>query len=172
MASREEVQKLFIRYVDRIEAFIFGLNPDSAASKDLLNDTFLVVTENHAEFRSGTDFLAWARKIALNKVMQFRERRRRLPHLLDPEVLEQLEADQDAVDDGWELHRKALAECVKKLSPRLRELIGLRYFAETLPPRLIAERMGWTPAAVRVGLCRARASLYGCTERSVNGGKA
>lgn len=172
MASREEVQKLFIRNSDRIEAFILGWFPDFTVSKDLLQEAFVVVTEKAAKFRTGTDFLAWARQIARNKVLQYLEKRERLPYLLDREVMETLEERQAALDDDWDSHRKALAECVKKLSPRARQFLKLRYSDETLTPRVIAQRVGWTPAAVRVHLSRTRASLYDCAQQSLNGGKA
>ena len=73
-----EVQKQFLLNSSLIHGFIYSLYP-SAEADDLLQEVFLVVTEKAEEFRPGTDFLAWVRKVARYKVLEhcgLRTRRR------------------------------------------------------------------------------------------------
>ena len=159
---------LFVRHTDRIEGFIFALLPDFSLSKDLLQETFLTVSAKAADFRSGSDFLAWARAIARNKVMQHFERTKRAPNALDAPVLEALAEEVERMDESWEPHRHALTSCLDTLTPRLREIVQLSYSQSSLAPREIARKISWTAGAVRVALARARKLLHVCVQRRLS----
>ena len=164
----QDVQMLFVRHTDRIEGFIFALLPDFSASKDLLQETFLTVSAKAADFRAGSDFLAWARAIARNKVLKHFEQTKRSPDSLEAPVLEILADDAARMDEGWEPHRQALTTCLDRLTPRLREIVQLSYSQGSPAPREIARRISWTAGAVRVALARARKFLHVCVQQSLS----
>jgi RNA polymerase sigma-70 factor (ECF subfamily) len=87
------------------------------------------------------------------------------PALLDPEALEAVAAVAGEEDDAWAPKREALEQCLKRLAPRAREILELRYSDEHLPPPEIASRLSWTVGAVHVALSRARKFLQECTRR-------
>jgi len=62
---------------------------------------------------------------------------------------------------------EALKKCLGKLAPKAAELIRRRYHLGEMP-EMIAERIGWTPSAVRVALTRARQSLRTCVDRTMS----
>lgn len=165
----EAVQSLFIRNSDVLEAYILGLVPDFALSKDILHEVFLVVTRKAAEFRTGADFLAWVRGIARMKALEAMRGRKNAPRPLAPETLEALEREAPAAEARWSGHREALTSCIEQLAPRAREILKLRYAEQPSPPRKIAEKLSWTVGAVRVALARARKYLLGCAERKLSG---
>ena len=132
----------------------------------MLQETFLVVTQEAEAFELGTNFFAWARRIATFKVLALARDRQRGPVRLADDVVEALVAAAPTEDDG-EQHLAELGhlrQCLEKLAPAARELIRLRYFGEHLPEQ-IAHLRSQSVNAVNVTLSRARATLRKCLER-------
>lgn len=168
----KEIQRLFLHHADVLEGFILALHPDFSVSKDLIHEVFLTLSAKASEFRPGSDFLAWARAVARLKVLEHLRRRKAVPRLLDPEALDAVVSSAAEEEESWADRRRALAECLRQLAPRAREILELRYSAQTLSPREIAGRVAWTNGAVRVALARARRFLQECTERRLGGEEA
>ena len=57
-----------------LHAFILKLVPSLADADNILQETNLVLWSKQGEFRLGTDFLAWAFRIARYQVMAYRKR--------------------------------------------------------------------------------------------------
>jgi RNA polymerase sigma-70 factor (ECF subfamily) len=167
-----EIQRLFLHHADVLEGFILAIHPDFSVSKDLVHEVFLTLSSKAAEFRPGSDFLAWARAVARLKVLEHLRRRKCVPRPLGPDVLEAVIADAAEAEESWADRRQALADCLRQLAPRAREILELRYSGATLSPREIAGRVSWTSGAVRVALARARRFLQECTERRLAGQEA
>jgi RNA polymerase sigma-70 factor (ECF subfamily) len=164
--ATEEVQRLFLRHSGLLRGFVLALVPDPGAAEDLFQEIFLTLTRKAEDFRPGTDFLAWARAVARLKVLEHVHRATRVPHALDPATIESLIASSPVLDDTWGRRRKALEECLQKVSPKSREILELRYSAGLLPGQ-IARRIAWTAGAVHVGLARTRKFLRDCTRRGL-----
>ena len=161
----QEVQRLFLRHAGLLRGFILGLMPDHNLSDDVFQDVFLTVAAKADDFREDSNFLAWVRAIARLKVLEHCRKQKAGPHLLDPRALEAVIAAAGDIDDHWAPRREALAHCLKRLSPRAREILELRYSEAFLPPQRIAERLSWSIGAVHVALSRARKFLPECTQR-------
>ncbi len=171
-AAVESVQKLFLQHAAALRGFILGLLAERDASNDVFQEVFLTVTRNAGQFRRGDNFLAWARGIARNKVLEHYRKCQRLPRLFDDELLETLAASAGQQDDVWEERRAALTDCIQQLAPRARQILEMRYADQPVAPPKIAERMSWTVNAVNVALARARKFLQECTRRHLAGGEA
>ncbi len=167
-----EIQRLFLRHADLLEGFILALLPDFSVSKDLLHEVFLTATAKAAEFRPGTDFLAWARAIARLKVMEQVRKKRTVPRLVDPAALQAVAGSIAETEESWAGRREALARCLEDVAPRAREILELRYSDALLTPRQIAERLAWSGGAVRVALARTRRFLHDCVRRRLAGHEA
>lgn len=114
------VQHLFVRHQGIVKAFILSLQPGFADAEDVLQETFLVVTRRAADYRSGTNFVAWACAIARLKL--FEARRKASAPLLTEEALAVL--CEEAPDEDYFAERlPALRECLRELAPRARELV-------------------------------------------------
>jgi len=162
----EAVQALFLKNSAVLQGFITGLVPDLALAEDVYQEVFLAVSRLASKFQLGTDFLAWARSVALMKIHEgFRGRKSARP--LDARVIELLAASHTETQDAWALRRQSLADCLRKLPPRARELVELRYAATPLSTSQISRKLSWTPHAVDVGLSRARRWLQDCTRRGI-----
>lgn len=162
----QEVLQLFVRHQPRIKGFILALLPDFAAAEDVLQETFLVVQRKAAEFETGTNFLAWAFRIARFQVMKAQTAHQRQAERLSDAVLESLA--ECAPVEPWDDRRLSLLPgCLDKLAPQARKIVDL-FYRDEHKPQEIAQRLSWTPAAVSVALSRARKALRECIEHQLH----
>jgi RNA polymerase sigma-70 factor, ECF subfamily len=156
------VQSLFISHQTALKSFILSLHPDFTLVDDILQETFLTITSKADDFKPGTSFLAWSRKIAFYKIKEARRRKESRWTSLDEDILDSLLA---SVPEGGEENQlqkiEALNKCLGKLSPKALELVRLRYFAEHHPGE-IATQIGWTRQAVNAALTKSRLALRNC----------
>jgi RNA polymerase sigma-70 factor (ECF subfamily) len=163
--ATELVQKLFLQHSAALRGFIVGLMGDRGEANDVFQELFLTVSRKADLFRPRESFLAWARGIARNKVLEHFRQNRRSPQLIDEPLLEVLAESAGQADDVWEDRRAVLAECIQELAPRARQILELRYADTPVSPPDIAQRLTWTVNAVHVALARARKFLQDCTRR-------
>ncbi len=168
-AAIETVQTLFLQHAAALRGFILGLVGDRDEAKDILQEVFLTATKLADRYQPDSSFLAWARGIARNKVLEHFRSCRRQPRPFDEELLELLITSAGAQDDLWEERRAALAECIQQLAPRARQILDLRYAAPPVSPPEIAQRLSWTVNSVHVALARARKFLQDCTRKRLTG---
>ena len=166
--STLRVQQLFVRHQGIVKAFILSLQPGFADADDVLQETFLVITRRAADFREGTNFVAWACSIARLKLFEAR-RKAASPGLSEAALAALCE---DAPDDTYfQARLGALRACLGKLAPRAKELVWLRYHGE-LATQEIASRLVWKEPAVRVALAKARVVLRECVQAQLAKGGA
>jgi RNA polymerase sigma-70 factor (ECF subfamily) len=164
-----QVQQLFVQHQGRLRAFVLSLTPDFATAEDVIQETFLIVTRKAAEFAPGTNFPAWARRIAVFTLLSHIRDRQRGPLPLAADVLEALAAAAPPDDDEARHLQEIslLRNCLERLAPAARELVRLRYFGEHLPEE-IAQMRSQSVNAINVTLSRARATLRQCMERRLH----
>jgi RNA polymerase sigma-70 factor (ECF subfamily) len=159
------VQQLFIKHANHLRGLINGLFPDFDLADDVLQDVFLVVTEKAATYRPENDFRGWAYGIAKRKALEHGRRyHRKTVGVFSPQTIELLCAakpDEEITSAGDD--HKQLAYCLEKLSPRMREMVTMRY-QDNVAPGQIAEKLSWTHDAVYVALSRARSLLRRCLD--------
>lgn len=114
-------------------------------------------------FQPGTNFRAWARKIAFHQVLAHRRRAKRTVALSE-ECLELLATELDR-GEARHLHQaEALRRCVKRLSRPHRQILLMRYSRDCRIED-IARAVNRTEGAVYRLLSRLRASLQSCVEK-------
>jgi len=158
----------FVTESPQLRGYLLALTGDDHLTDDLLQECFLVVRRRAAEFRPEGDFAAWCRGIARNLAREAARARRRGPLGL-PEDLIELLADEAPPASDLDEQLTALRACLGRLAPRARELLALRH-VDGLPPRTIAQQVGWSVNAVSVALSRALTGLRGCVATRSGGG--
>ena len=122
----------------------------------------LTLWKNFDQFEVGSNFLAWARKIALHQVLNHRRAQKRRPvYSTDPEFLESIAREIDRQGDALVDRSEALHVCLKRLPENQRRTILLRYH-DGLEIGEIAAKTSRTEAAVYRLLSRIRAALNEC----------
>ncbi|MBV8882259.1 MAG: sigma-70 family RNA polymerase sigma factor [Planctomycetaceae bacterium] len=168
MGTHEDFLKLFLRHQDGVRAFLGSVVRDRAAAEDLFQDVSLILWKSFGAYDASRPFAAWARGIALKKVLQGREKSRRVPLAFSPQTLE---AVLDAYDrtEAEAPDPSDLRDCISKLPPRSQSLLALRY-ERSLKLGEIAKEVGSTLDAVHKLLSRIRDNLQECLQRRLQAG--
>jgi RNA polymerase sigma-70 factor, ECF subfamily len=162
----EEFVGLVRLHTSQILAYINALLLNWNDAEDLFQETCLVLWQKFDEFTPGTNFLAWALRIADRKVMNFQTTQSRrtafTAGLRDALMAEvgHVEADAAAAD------LTALAGCMERLAQNDRQVITLCY-AEGEPVSRVADTLGRSPQSVHNSLRRIRNWLLDCIQREL-----
>lgn len=170
MAERNEqfVQQL-IGCQPRIYAYILSLAADADRADEILQDTNLVLWRKAGEFVPGTNFIAWAFRIAHFQVLAKRQKDDRDRHVFDDELLETLARETHEPATQADLRVGALRVCLGHISQPQRQLLERRYGGESV--QSIADKTGRTVGSISQTLYRIRGALVDCIRQKLTEGK-
>ena len=159
--------RLFLKNERRLYAYILVLLPNRADADDVLQDTSLTMWDKFDPIAPPTEFLAWARRVAYHKVLDFYKKGTRAQARLGQLFLTRLSEsaawrDEDAHAD----RRDALAGCVEKLPKHDQDLLAAR-FADGATTQAAAAQLGKSVDAVYKSLSRVREALFRCVQKSL-----
>jgi len=158
----EDFEALVESHQIPLRAFIMSLVADPHATSDILQETNLVAWRKASDFKLGTNFRAWAFRIAHFQVLAHRQRNSRSRLVFNDDILDLIAAesmDEDSTEIEDRSHRLRL--CLSKLPDPQRELLRRRYL-ENEGVTSIATDLGKSPNAISQALHRARHALLGC----------
>ncbi len=161
--------RLLTESQSRLYGYIMTLLPDFVAANEVLSETNVTLWKKSKEFRAGTNFPAWAMRVAYFEVLAYQKRRRADRHIFSGELLEVVAETASVASEDMVERRLALRDCLNKLLACDRKLIGLRYHTGKSVHE-IAETSHKTPGAVSQALYRIRIALTNCIERTITGG--
>jgi RNA polymerase sigma-70 factor (ECF subfamily) len=162
-----EFLTLLTQHDRALALYVYGLVSPAVDADDILQQAKMVMWRSFDQFELGTNFLAWARKVAFNQILTYRRQRKRDHLPLSEETLEAIGHEVAKLsDDGGDLRREALQECVNRLPEEQRQMVLLRYY-EDLDVDAVAARISSTTGAVYRALSRVRYALLECVERRV-----
>lgn len=147
-----------------LHAFIQTMIWNPADADDVLQEANLVLWRKADEFDATRPFLPWAMRIAQLQAMAWLKTRARTKQRLDDALLDTIAAEAMAEADELEPRRRALSDCLQRLSQAHRDLVARRYQPDGSVNDLAAER-GSTPNAISEQLRRIRSALLTCIER-------
>ena len=129
--SEIETRKLLVSLLAanqrRILAYIHTLAPNPHDAEDLFQETCGVICEKFDEFEAGSNFIAWAFRIALLRVRAARTTFARSKVHFSDKVIDALSDTAAAMQAEIDPRHDALTECMQRLPERDRELILNRY---------------------------------------------
>jgi RNA polymerase sigma-70 factor (ECF subfamily) len=163
-SSQDELIELMTQFQGRLYVYVLSLigNPDVA--NDVLQETNVVLWKESKQFVPGTNFKAWAFRIAHFQCMAYRQRQLRDKIVFSDEMVAQIAAEAKELDTGYEQRAASLARCLEQIHPRSREALRLRY-ADGMAVCDMARRMNRTANAISQLLFRARQRLADCVKR-------
>ena len=162
--DQERFTRCWTQVQPAIAGYVAALVPDPHAADDVVQEVAVALLRKFPEYDAARPFIAWAMGVAKMAILSHRRDHARAAVRFGPEAIEALaEAWQELLPEA-DLRRAALAECLRTIAGRARELLRLRY-EEAVAPQDIAARLGMTPVAARVALVRVRAALQTCIER-------
>jgi RNA polymerase sigma-70 factor, ECF subfamily len=164
-ATRDFVD-LMTQHQGRLYGYVLTLSGDPDAANDVLQEANIVLWKQWNQFEPGSNFTAWAFRIAHFQFMAYRQKRLRDKILFSDDLLSTLACEAKEVDERHEQRAMALERCLELMPPRSREAIRLRY-ADELKVRDMAEKLHRNPNAVYQILFRARQWLIECVQKDV-----
>lgn len=142
--------------------YITALVGDPEAANNILQNTNLLLWEKADEFEIGTNFNAWATRIAYWQVKAYCRDRGRDRHVFSEALVTQL---AERADDFQDIDGtiNLLRSCLQRLRVGDRELVAMRYH-DGFSIQQLSSRLGKSPSAVKGALLRARRALRSCIE--------
>lgn len=157
---------IYARYVDRVQTLLARRLPDVPDRDDLLQEVFLQVHRNLAQFRGGSALYTWIYRITCNVCIQWRraQYRRRRAMALDSvplRVLSRRPADADHAPDRVSDRRRLLASALDavKALPVAERLVMALGPIQGFSYGQIASALGVSVDVVKGRMHRGRARL-------------
>ena len=141
---------------------------DPVEARDVVQETNLVLWRKASEFDLGTNFAAWAGKIAHYQVLYYRRRRGRDRLVFDDSVVSKMADEYLGDDEDLSERELALRECLDQMKPEDRHAIQKRYEPDGSVKDL-AKDLGRTPVATAAYLMRLRRKLFDCIQLKMTG---
>lgn len=164
MSSQDRAEAfifLLARHERQVATYVMTLVPQAADADDILQQAKIVMWRHFDEFTPGTNFVAWARKVAFHQILSFRRQKRRDPLQLSDAFLAAVAEESERAADRLDERERRLAACLDKLLPEHRRILELRY-QHGLSVEALAAQVSRTVAAVYRVLSRIRAHLHAC----------
>lgn len=167
--SQEAFVSLLTQAQPRLFGFIGRLVVDRSDTEDVLQETNLALWKMADQFQEGTDFVAWACRVAHFRVLEHRTAAKKFRVRLADKMLELLAAvslDENRLDslvasEYFERRRQALAACLDQMSERNRKLLH-DYYERGQSFSDIGLELGRNANAVAQLFHRMRAMLRAC----------
>ncbi len=164
-AKAGEFVSLLTAQQTRIYAYILSLVPNFSDADDILQDTTKIMWERFDDFKHGTDFLAWAKKIAYLLIMKYyRDTQKKYAAFYDEQLIAKLDADSHTLSASFKDYHVHLRHCLKKLKHKDRNLLQLRYY-ENQKVREMASRFGCSVQYIYRNISRIHQFLLACIQK-------
>ena len=163
--DRDEFARLFSRTARRIYGFIMTLVFNHHDAEEVFQNTSVVLWNKFGEFQPGSNFFAWASRIAYFEVLSLMKQRRRSRTFSD-EALELLANEATVVSEQSSDRYEALEECMGRLTSADRALVQERYHYQR-PPKQIASMQSRSIHSVYRALSRIHNVLLECVQRNL-----
>jgi RNA polymerase sigma-70 factor (ECF subfamily) len=163
----DEFAGLIRLHTSQVLAYIHSLVLNWSDADDLFQETCLILWQKFDDFTPGTNFLAWALRVADNKVMKFQAKESRRTTFVAG-LRDALQADfAGRSSNEAEASLASLSRCMDKLPPSDQRIVKLCYI-EHIPVRQLAAALDRPLKSVQNSLYRIRGWLLDCIRRELN----
>ena len=164
---KNEFLELFTLHQTQLYGYIYALVHNAEDAKDLFQTTSLILWRKFDQFTPGTNFLAWARRIAHYEVLYFQRRMATSKVQFSSELVDAF-ADAVLVESVAEIEDRQtfLNRCMKKLAELDHRLLEL-FYAQDRTAEQIGEELGRSRQSISNSLRRIRRALFACVRREL-----
>lgn len=163
--TTEAYLRLLTQHDRWLAAYVYSLVNRAADAEDILQEVKVTMWKHFAKFEPGSNFRAWARKIATNQILNYRRAEQRRPNAdLDQSFIEAVAAEIDRRADTLDRRADALKICLHKLPEAHRKIVVWRYYEDWGVEEIAAKSERTVEAVYRL-LSRIRTVLNDCVSR-------
>jgi RNA polymerase sigma-70 factor, ECF subfamily len=171
MADGNQRQTQYIELLNesqgRLFAYLYAHVLNMADTEDLYQQVAMVLWEKYDQFTPGTDFGAWAIRVAEFTIKNFLRGKRRGKVFFSDDVMQRIvDRQSEMTPDSVAARTEALEKCLNRLSRNDRHLVE-RCYGSDAKIKDIAEDEGRSAGAIYTALCRIRQALLACIERTL-----
>lgn len=165
--SQEEVIHCLFSDRAKLIAYIRAIVLGQHTAEDIHQDVVITALQKADTISDAAHLLAWARQVAKCRAFDYLKQQKQRPRAIDPALL-------DLLEPVWESESRtsgptmidALDHCMKRLTPRSRRLVDLR-FGDQLSGCEMSAKLGIKLSSVYMGLSRVYRMLDDCVRRTL-----
>ncbi len=165
--EHQEFAKLIARHEREVQAYIFAnvLNWDHA--DEIWQETSVRLWLEFSKYESGSNFAAWATRVAHFEILTWRKKGSRNKLVFDQSFVDAIESEQKFFA-SWttQARLKALDQCLERLTDDKKEILS-RFYRPKSSAMAIAEAMNCSVESIYKSLQRIRKSLRNCIEQKI-----
>ena len=168
LLTEQIVLQTLMQWRTRISAAAWVVVRNTHASEDIFQNVVVKAMTRDVSFESESAVLSWAFITARREGLDWLARHRREVHVLDGQLLQQLEQQwqaSSAAPTGAKL--EALQNCLDATTVESRQLLRLRY-GHDLDCAAVAKQLNLSLTAVYKRLSRLHMSLKQCVENKLS----
>jgi RNA polymerase sigma-70 factor (ECF subfamily) len=163
----EEFSQLYANCESWLYNYLYSLLRKAADAEEVLQETAKTCWEKFDQYQPGTEFRAWACRIAYYKALKFRERQKKAPLTFTDLFFSSVDEEAVVMADRLDVRIATLNNCVKKLPFPDRKLVRLRY-APGATTKSTAAATGRSIYFVYRAMARIHQMLFECIEKSLS----
>jgi RNA polymerase sigma-70 factor (ECF subfamily) len=168
--DQDHLVRLLLGHRAMLLGYLASFVRDAHLVEDVFQDVSLVILKKGAELADPAGFAPWARKIARFESLNALRKRGQAPRPLDAAALDLLDGQWRSGDASESPASDALEPCLRRLAPRARRLVELRY-REGVSGRDLAARLAQPLNTVYVSLARVHRALSECIRGRLAAGR-
>jgi RNA polymerase sigma-70 factor (ECF subfamily) len=166
--TEEEFLRLFLDQQRRLYAYIFMLLPRHADADDVFQQACITLWKRRDTFERGSNFNAWACRVAYNTVLNFRAKLARDRVRFDEDLIARIAVRAEQMGHELDERRAVLGRCLEKLPTGDRELLERRY-ESGVTIKSLAAAVGRPVEGLYKALRRIHGALSNCVDRATRG---
>jgi len=163
----EEFSQLYGNCESWLYNYLYSLLRKATDAEEVLQETAKTCWEKFDRYQPGTEFRAWACRIAYYKALKYRERQNKAPLTFTDLFFNSVDEEAVVMADRLDVRIATLNNCVKKLPPPDRKLVRLRY-APGATTKSAAATTGRSIYFVYRALARIHQMLFECIEKNLS----
>jgi len=157
----EHFMRLFAAHEHELYRYVRTMVHRAADADDIMQETAAALWRKFEQYDGDRPFLPWAAQFAYHEVLSYRKKQAVHQRHFSDAVIESLAAERMESQPMLEAQRRALGDCLAKLTDTQRDLLSCRYGREQTIQSLAAER-GQPVATLYKTLHRVRKRLLDC----------
>jgi RNA polymerase sigma-70 factor (ECF subfamily) len=162
----QHFMRLYMSAQRRLFGYVLSLVPNHTDADDIVQETVSIMWSKFGEYEPGTDFAAWALRIAHYRVLTYWKRKKMKEKKFSVGAIEAIKEVAESNTKQEDKRIDALRNCLKKLPERDRKILSLRYeVGATL--KSVAERLDHNINTLYSTLSRIHIKLLNCIRRAM-----
>lgn len=167
--ERDERGSRFLKHYTAVQPQLYGFVSTLVFNwsdvEDVIQETSSIMWSKFDEFEEGTDFAAWAIRIAKYRILNLVRSRKRKLFLSEP-AMEAIAGEMLLSSDNEDHRLDALRRCVSRLPEKDRKILGLRY-ERGATAKGVADKLGQNVNTFYKNLSRIHFWLFRCVNRTI-----